>query len=212
MRAPRGIHREVCLRVLAWTLTHGNRVRGFCTTISLKAFTPWNTVICLCTTISLDTHPVEYCDMSVYDYQPEHSPSGIQSYVCVRLSAWTFTQWNTATGLRTTISLDTKGFLSKCAVLKIDLLYAGPEHFVFAGVCLALFSPSEGQWEGCVSLSAWTVTQWNTVGGLRTTIRKLSNWQRTSGRIITQWDTVRGFCTTISLDIFNLDSYPKEYS
>ena len=28
------------------------------------------------------------------------------------------------------------GFLSKRTVLKIDLLYVGPEHFVFAGVCL----------------------------------------------------------------------------
>ena len=103
-------------------------------------------MICLCTTISMD--------MSVYDYQPGHSPSGVQRQGYVPLSAWTFTQWSTATGLRTTISLDTEGFLSKRAVLKIDLLYAGPEHFVFAGVCLALFSPSGILWEGnCVPLS-----------------------------------------------------------
>lgn len=111
-------------------------------------------------------HPVEYSDMSEYDYQLGHLPSGVQSYVCVRLSAWTFTQWSTATGLRTTISLDIKGFMSKRAVLKIDLLYARPEHFVFT-FCLAPVEysgrvayhyqlgqlPSGIQWEGCVPLS-----------------------------------------------------------
>ena len=42
------------------------------------------------------------------------------------------------------------------------------------------------------TFSAWRVTQMNTVRELRTTIRKLSNRQRTSGGIISQWVAVRG--------------------